>query len=101
MANESPIRFAFAFGMASGHINPSLPIARALVKLGHEAGRGVEAAPFLVVYPPPFPPPSHVEVHYLSREQMRAPIEDTGAHFTNELEECPELYEGSDQGRKA
>ncbi|CAE7909911.1 ydhE [Symbiodinium sp. KB8] len=69
MANESPIRFAFAFGMASGHINPSLPIARALVKLGHE-------------------------VHYLSREQMRAPIEDTGAHFTNELEECPELYEG-------
>ena len=40
------------------------------------------------------------QVHYLSREQMRAPIEDTGAHFTNELEECPELYEGSGQGRK-
>ena len=38
MASESPIRFAFAFGMASGHINPSLPVARALVKLGHEAG---------------------------------------------------------------
>ena len=25
---------------------------------------------------------------------MRSAIEDTGAHFTNELEECTELYEG-------
>ena len=35
---ESPLRFAFVFPMASGHINPSLPIARALGRLGHEAG---------------------------------------------------------------
>ena len=53
--------FAFAFGMASGHINPSLPLARRLVALGHK-------------------------VHYLSREQMRSAIEDTGASFWNELE---------------
>ncbi|CAE7204461.1 ydhE, partial [Symbiodinium pilosum] len=33
-------------------------------------------------------------VHYLSREQMRHAIEDTGAHFSSELEECTELYEG-------
>ena len=37
-AMESRLRFAFVFPMASGHINPSLPVARGLVKLGHEAG---------------------------------------------------------------
>ncbi|CAE7836391.1 yojK [Symbiodinium sp. CCMP2592] len=66
---ESPLCFAFVFPMASGHINPSLPIARALGSLGHE-------------------------VHYLCREQMREAIEDTGAEFSNEVSECPELYEG-------
>lgn len=61
--------FAFVFGMASGHINPSLPLARQLVSQGHK-------------------------VHYLAREQMRAAIEDTGATFWNELEEETELYDG-------
>eukprot|EP00435_Cladocopium_sp_Y103_P020692 s2585_g5.t1 len=68
--------FAFVFGMASGHINPSLPLARQLVSQGHK-------------------------VHYLSREQMRAAIEDawadTGATFWNELEEETELYDGREQ----
>ncbi|CAJ1393541.1 unnamed protein product [Effrenium voratum] len=63
--------FAFVFPMASGHINPSLAIARSLVGLGHE-------------------------VHYLCREQMREAIEDTGASFHSDIEAEPELYEGRD-----
>ena len=63
--------FAFVFPMASGHINPSLAIARSLVGLGHE-------------------------VHYLCREQMREAIEDTGARFHSDIEAEPELYEGRD-----
>jgi len=62
-------RFAFVFPMASGHINPSLPIARVLVELGHE-------------------------VHYLCREQMREAIEDTGAEFHSEIQLKPELFGG-------
>lgn len=62
-------RFVFAFPMASGHINPSLPVARSLVDLGHQ-------------------------VHYLCREQMREAIEDTGAVFHSEVECQPELYKG-------
>jgi len=61
--------FAFVFGMASGHINPSLPLARRLVSQGHK-------------------------VHYLSREQMRPAIEDTGATYWSEIEEEHELYHG-------
>ena len=61
--------FAFVFGMASGHINPSFPLARALVSQGHQ-------------------------VHYLSREQMRPAIEDTGATYWSEMEEEHELYDG-------
>eukprot|EP00408_Alexandrium_pacificum_P041196 CAMPEP_0171237504 /NCGR_PEP_ID=MMETSP0790-20130122/42999_1 /TAXON_ID=2925 /ORGANISM="Alexandrium catenella, Strain OF101" /LENGTH=509 /DNA_ID=CAMNT_0011703855 /DNA_START=102 /DNA_END=1631 /DNA_ORIENTATION=+ len=72
-ASTSPKCFAFVFGMASGHINPSFPIARALVKLGHR-------------------------VHYLSREQMREPVEDTGAAFHSDIENEPELYSGRDPG---
>lgn len=59
--------FAFIFPMASGHINPSLPLARALVRLGHR-------------------------VHYLSREQMRTAIEDTGAIFHSDIDHLTELY---------
>ncbi|CAE7243246.1 yojK [Symbiodinium sp. CCMP2456] len=55
--------------MASGHINPSLPVARTLVEEGQE-------------------------VHYLCREQMKDAIEDTGATFHSEIEELPEMYEG-------
>jgi len=62
-------RFAFIFPMASGHINPSLPIARSLVDLGHE-------------------------VHYLCREQMREAIEDTGSAFHSDVEWETELYDG-------
>jgi len=62
-------RFAFVFPMASGHINPSLPIARALVKQGHE-------------------------VHYQCREQMREAIEDTGSVFHDEIVNLPEMYVG-------
>ncbi|CAJ1332591.1 unnamed protein product [Effrenium voratum] len=67
-----PLRFAFAFGCASGHINPSLAVTRRLVQQGHE-------------------------VHYLSREQMRSAIEDTGAKFWNELEVESELYENREE----
>ena len=62
-------RFAFIFGMASGHINPSFPVARNLIRQGHE-------------------------VHYMCREQMREPIEHTGARFHDEITSCPEMYEG-------
>mmetsp|Transcript_66238 Transcript_66238/g.191194 ORF Transcript_66238/g.191194 Transcript_66238/m.191194 type:complete len:542 (-) Transcript_66238:287-1912(-) len=61
--------FAFIFPMASGHINPSLPVARALASLGHE-------------------------VHYLCREQMRQAIEDTGAIFHSDIDVETELYDG-------
>jgi len=61
--------FAFIFPMASGHINPSLPVARALVELGHQ-------------------------VHYLCREQMREAIENTGARFHEDIQWQTELYDG-------
>ncbi|CAE7782770.1 yojK, partial [Symbiodinium microadriaticum] len=62
-------KFGFIFPMASGHINPSLPVARTLVEEGQE-------------------------VHYLCREQMKDAIEDTGATFHSEIEALPEMYEG-------
>lgn len=68
-SSAAPNRFAFIFPMASGHINPSLAVARALVEQGHE-------------------------VHYLCREQMRTAIEDTGSFFHSDLEVESELYEG-------
>jgi len=55
--------------MASGHINPSLPIARSLVRLGHE-------------------------VHYVCAEQMCAAIQGTGATFHSERDVEPEMFEG-------
>eukprot|EP00438_Fugacium_kawagutii_P008071 Skav214649 [mRNA] locus=scaffold1763:547:1767:- [translate_table: standard] len=69
MSTGVPQRFAFIFPMASGHLNPSLPIARELVTRGHE-------------------------VHYLCREQMREAIEGTGAEFHDEVQQMPEMYEG-------
>ena len=67
--SSPPRRFAFIFPMASGHLNPSLPVARALVEGGHQ-------------------------VSYLCREQMRDAIEGTGAEFHDEVLEMPEMYEG-------
>ncbi|CAE7728835.1 ydhE [Symbiodinium sp. CCMP2456] len=61
-----------AHRMATGHLNPSLPLARSLIQLGHE-------------------------VHYLSREAVRAAIEKTGASFTDAAEEQVELYENREQ----
>lgn len=55
--------------MASGHINPSLPVARSLVRQGHE-------------------------VHFQCREQMRDAIEDTGATFYDEIMNQPEMFDG-------
>eukprot|EP00931_Biecheleriopsis_adriatica_P121619 TRINITY_DN9667_c0_g1_i2.p1 TRINITY_DN9667_c0_g1~~TRINITY_DN9667_c0_g1_i2.p1 ORF type:complete len:538 (-),score=114.20 TRINITY_DN9667_c0_g1_i2:306-1859(-) len=70
MASNHPRQcFVFVFPMASGHINPSLPIARSLVKQGHE-------------------------VHYVCAEQMRTAIQDTGATFHSERVVEPELFEG-------
>eukprot|EP00928_Gymnodinium_smaydae_P056106 TRINITY_DN39534_c0_g1_i1.p1 TRINITY_DN39534_c0_g1~~TRINITY_DN39534_c0_g1_i1.p1 ORF type:complete len:559 (+),score=51.65 TRINITY_DN39534_c0_g1_i1:99-1775(+) len=65
----SGISFAFIFPMASGHVNPSLPIARTLTEKGHR-------------------------VHYLCREQMREAIVDTGAMFHSDIVELEELYDG-------
>lgn len=59
--------FVFVFPMASGHINPSLPIARSLAQKGNA-------------------------VHYVCREQMRDPIEDTGATLYLDSDIMPELY---------
>mmetsp|Transcript_58176 Transcript_58176/g.175894 ORF Transcript_58176/g.175894 Transcript_58176/m.175894 type:complete len:542 (+) Transcript_58176:123-1748(+) len=60
-------RFAFIFPMASGHVNPSFPVARSLVERGHE-------------------------VHYLSFEQMRAPVADAGATYHSAVEHLTEYY---------
>mmetsp|Transcript_52003 Transcript_52003/g.161125 ORF Transcript_52003/g.161125 Transcript_52003/m.161125 type:complete len:537 (-) Transcript_52003:159-1769(-) len=60
-------RFAFIFPMASGHMNPSFPLARSLVERGHE-------------------------VHYLSFEPMRAAVEDTGAVYHSSVEHLTELF---------
>jgi len=68
---EEGYTFAFVFLMASGHINPSFPVARALVAEGHK-------------------------VHYLGREQMREAIEDTGATFHNDIHVQMDFYEGRD-----
>ena len=56
--DDGKLRFAFCFPMATGHLNPSLPVAQALRNLGHE-------------------------VHYLSRKEMEPMIQSTGATFTD------------------
>ncbi|CAK9091156.1 unnamed protein product [Durusdinium trenchii] len=66
------LRFGFVFPMATGHLNPSLPIAAALRELKHE-------------------------VHYLSRDEMRPMIEKTGASFSSMASEQSELYDGREQ----
>eukprot|EP00931_Biecheleriopsis_adriatica_P057829 TRINITY_DN3432_c0_g1_i1.p1 TRINITY_DN3432_c0_g1~~TRINITY_DN3432_c0_g1_i1.p1 ORF type:complete len:526 (-),score=88.13 TRINITY_DN3432_c0_g1_i1:203-1780(-) len=63
--------FAFIFPMASGHVNPSLPIARWLTQAGHK-------------------------VHYLCLEPIRESIEDTGAIFHSAIDHEAELYNGRD-----
>eukprot|EP00933_Yihiella_yeosuensis_P068420 TRINITY_DN7400_c1_g1_i1.p1 TRINITY_DN7400_c1_g1~~TRINITY_DN7400_c1_g1_i1.p1 ORF type:complete len:574 (-),score=104.78 TRINITY_DN7400_c1_g1_i1:518-2170(-) len=60
-------RILFVFPMASGHVNPSLPLARVLRKQGHD-------------------------VHYLCFEQMREAIEDTGAIYHSEIDILPEIF---------
>jgi hypothetical protein len=67
--NNQQQTIVFVFPMFSGHINPSLPIARSLAKLGHE-------------------------VHYVCAEQMREAIEDTGAVFHSDVDVQPELFKG-------
>jgi len=62
-------RFVFVFPSWVGHVNPSLPLARRLVALGHE-------------------------VHYVCFEQVRLKIEGTGAVFHSAVACEPELYEG-------
>lgn len=61
--------FAFVFPMASGHVNPALPVARALVSAGHK-------------------------VHFLCREPLRQAIESTGASFYLDADYQTELHSG-------
>jgi len=68
-ADQRPTTVAFVFSVASGHINPSLPVARALVAMG-------------------------VEVHYLVPEIMEAPVKATGATFHSQQEWQPEYFQG-------
>jgi len=67
MVSSAPKKFAFIMPLASGHINPSFPIARSLVQLGHE-------------------------VHYFCVEPMRAAIEGTGATFHSSVEHQREFF---------
>eukprot|EP00928_Gymnodinium_smaydae_P053231 TRINITY_DN37272_c0_g1_i1.p1 TRINITY_DN37272_c0_g1~~TRINITY_DN37272_c0_g1_i1.p1 ORF type:complete len:516 (-),score=44.00 TRINITY_DN37272_c0_g1_i1:263-1810(-) len=53
---ERKLRLAFVFPKFAGHVNPSLPVARRLVEMGHA-------------------------VHYLVHEDMRAAIEGTGSCY--------------------
>eukprot|EP00933_Yihiella_yeosuensis_P079770 TRINITY_DN93186_c0_g1_i1.p1 TRINITY_DN93186_c0_g1~~TRINITY_DN93186_c0_g1_i1.p1 ORF type:complete len:536 (+),score=120.71 TRINITY_DN93186_c0_g1_i1:68-1675(+) len=69
MAQETVQKVLFVFPLASGHLNPSLPMARMLSRQGHE-------------------------VHFACYEQMREAIEDTGATFHSEVELEPECFEG-------
>lgn len=62
-------RFVFVFPPYIGHLNPSLPLARRLVDLGHE-------------------------VHYMCHEPLQAKIEHTGAIFHSTVAAEPELYQG-------
>jgi len=71
MASGDAYRFLFVFPTASGPVNPSLPVARELQKLGHD-------------------------VHYVIGEQMREAVEGTGATFHDEQEVHPEVFEGRD-----
>eukprot|EP00933_Yihiella_yeosuensis_P080524 TRINITY_DN9396_c0_g1_i2.p1 TRINITY_DN9396_c0_g1~~TRINITY_DN9396_c0_g1_i2.p1 ORF type:complete len:560 (-),score=108.75 TRINITY_DN9396_c0_g1_i2:518-2134(-) len=61
-------KILFVFPLASGHVNPSLPVARLLRKQGHD-------------------------VHYVCYEQMREAIEDTGATFHSEADILTEFFE--------
>mmetsp|Transcript_86567 Transcript_86567/g.225879 ORF Transcript_86567/g.225879 Transcript_86567/m.225879 type:complete len:524 (-) Transcript_86567:463-2034(-) len=63
----TPRTFAFIFPMASGHVNPSLPLARALVQKGHA-------------------------VHYLSFDQFREAVVDTGATWHSTVEYLTEMF---------
>ena len=67
--NRRPTTVAFVFSIASGHINPSLPVARALVAMG-------------------------VEVHYLVPEMMETPVKATGAMFHSQEDWQPEYFCG-------
>ena len=64
--NGTAASVAFVFPLASGHTNPSLPVARQLVARG-------------------------IPVHYLSYPSLREAVEDTGASFHNTVEWQPEL----------
>ena len=64
-------RFIFIFSTASGHTNPSFPIARHLVKRGHS-------------------------VTYLSSSNFRAAIEATGAVFVDEATVLTEFFQAAD-----
>eukprot|EP00933_Yihiella_yeosuensis_P080523 TRINITY_DN9396_c0_g1_i1.p1 TRINITY_DN9396_c0_g1~~TRINITY_DN9396_c0_g1_i1.p1 ORF type:complete len:564 (-),score=98.00 TRINITY_DN9396_c0_g1_i1:416-2035(-) len=66
-------KILFVFPLASGHVNPSLPVARLLRKQGHD-------------------------VHYVCYEQMREAIEDTGATFHSEADILTELFENGKRG---
>jgi len=71
-ATDKRYTFAFVFPMASGHLNPSLPMARLLLQQGHQ-------------------------VHYLCREPMREAIEGCGASYSSAVEEETELYESREE----
>lgn len=67
------MRVAFIFPPLHGHLNPSLPVAKALVDRGHD-------------------------VHYLSTEDVRDEIEKTGATFHSAVQHLPEYYAGRHTG---
>jgi len=61
------MKVVFACSAHAGHFNPTLPVVKALVSLGHE-------------------------VHYICFEPMRAKIESAGATFHSCVDIQPELY---------
>lgn len=61
--------FVFVFPTMVGHVNPSLPLARRLLGMGHS-------------------------VHYICHEPLRAKIEGTGASYHSAVECYEELYGG-------
>lgn len=63
------MRFLFCASGSTGHVNPTLPIVRALVDLGHE-------------------------VLYVSFEEMRGKVEAAGAEFFSFVDIEPECYHG-------
>lgn len=76
LPSEAMVRCLISCSEHVGHLNPTLPVVKALVDLGHE-------------------------VHFLCLEMAQKKVEEVGAIFHNTVAVQTELYAGRDSGKLA